>query len=188
MFHLKFKQVVHTPTSSAMEFVLATVPPPLTPTPQVVSVDHAPAIASVVSPTPSVMLATLATILATESVSLHLLAALPDNSATTEFVTPAAQKVPAHKETIAKEFVQQAPGPIMEVVIETAQPNTQLMMLVSNHAQEEHLLSTVFAKSEVNHVHLDNSGMPPQAHARAVNTLVANVHSPPLTVLPVPMD
>ena len=129
-----------------MESVLATVHQEPTQILKTESAKVAHPTASAVSPTPSAMPATLATISTKESASLLLSPAQPVNSDTMESATHLVLKEPANKEVSVKELVQLEHGTTTEDVTEPAQPNTLLPMLASIAALKELLLSMEFVK------------------------------------------
>ena len=127
----------HSLTSSAMEFVSATVLQEPTLILRTEFVNHAHPTASVVLPTLSVMLVMLDMISAKEFVLLPLFNALLVNSDTMESATQLALLELVNKEASVRELVPLELGLIMVDVTELVQPNSLLLMPVLTHAQLE---------------------------------------------------
>ena len=116
------KPDAHSPISSATEFVSATVPQELIPTLKTDCAKLAHQTASVASPIPSVMLAMLVMISATESVLLPASAAHQDSSDIMEFAIKLVLQEPALKVVSVRELAQLVPGHTTEDATELAQP------------------------------------------------------------------
>lgn len=102
--------------------------------------------------------------------------ALQANSNTTAFATTLALLVLALRMDFAKEFAQQGASHSTEGAIRTAQPNTILMKLVSNHAQLELIFRVLVVLPPAQNVVQDNSLIPLQTVVNNVNTLAVSAH------------